>query len=93
MLCKKKLHVQILTKSLSGISIVTLDFRPSCRNGQQGAAGRDDGVQEDPDQAGPGDGRGHDGVPPEDREAHRAGHHGDAAGGVDAHCGQDGWRT
>lgn len=63
----------------------------SSRHGRCGAAGRDDGVQEDPDQTRPGDGRGHDGVPAEGREAHRAGDHGDPAGGVDAHGRQDGW--
>lgn len=35
---------------------------PSCRDGLEGAARRDDGVQEDSDQTGLGDGRGHDGV-------------------------------
>lgn len=64
----------------------------SCRDGFQGAARRDDGVQEDPDQTRYGDGRGHDGVSAEGRAAHRAGHHGDPAGGMDTHGRQDRWR-
>lgn len=63
----------------------------SCRHGSLGAAGGDDGVQEEHDQTGHGDGRGHDGVPAEGGAAHRAGHHGDPAGGMDTHCRQDGW--
>lgn len=59
----------------------------SLRDGGLGAAGRDDRVQEDPDKAGPGDGRGDDGVPAEGGAAHCAGHHGDPAGGLDAHRG------
>lgn len=63
--------------------------RLSCRDGSTEAAVGDDGVQEDGDQAGPGDGGGDDGVPAEGGAAHRAGHHGDPAGGVDPHGGQN----
>lgn len=57
---------------------------PSCRHGSLWVAGRDDGVQEDRDQAGLGDGRGHDGVSAEGGASHGAGHHGDSAGGLDS---------
>lgn len=61
------------------------------RNGGAGAkpGGRTDGVQEESDQEGPGDGYRHDRVPPEGRAPYCAGHHGDQAGGLDSNSRQD----
>lgn len=68
---------------------LSCDLSLGCRHGLFQAAGRDDRVQEDPDQTGLGDGRGHDSVPAEGRAAHGAGHYGDPAGGVDPHRKQN----
>ena len=51
-----------------------------------GGAGGADGVQEESDEAGPGDGHGDERVQAARGAAHRPGRHGDAAGGVDTHC-------
>lgn len=74
------------------IHLFILVHKPCCRNGWTGATRGDERLQEDPDQAGLGDGCGHDGVPTESGAAHCAGHHGDPTGCLDTHCGQDGRR-
>lgn len=54
------------------------------RDGRVWPNGGADRVQEEPHQAGPGDGDCDDDLPPEGGASDSAGHHGDQAGGLDS---------